>query len=115
MYSCMDCKYHLHWEELGGFFFECILEHYAGLSEEELEKLELKSPINFLFELAQRCEKFSPIMVEKCAYCGKEINSPAYLWKIWGHNEWDIVPCCSEKCKKEMEKESLKEIELPFD
>lgn len=48
------------------------------------------------------CGKFEQPMVAKCTNCGKEINEPEWSWSIWAY-AWDILPCCSDKCKEELE------------
>jgi hypothetical protein len=63
---------------------------------------------SFAFEefAAMRCGKYSPVLIEKCGVCGREINRPEISWRLWVvKNLWgDSEPACSPRCVEEGER-----------
>lgn len=92
--------------------FNCKLAHvtagYMGsyLNPPEYPEAECncKDVPDYIFdkdEPATECGWYEPVLIEKCAECGNEMNVPEYLWDIWAINfESDCTEAvCSHLCR----------------
>lgn len=96
--SCFDCKNAVVVQGdasvgIGGI---CIDNCHAQLTEDQMEACEDCDWIEY--KCPAKCGHFEHIMVEVCAECKKEMNTPLHEVEYYGVEYVDI-PVCSVECK----------------
>lgn len=109
--NCMDCVHGCGgysgdgWNEPMEFEFECDFESTDDDRVCEVEKILSSDACE---EDCSTCPEFEPRMAEKCARCGKPINSPGYSWPFV-ENFYEPVYACSQGCLDKIEENTRKE------
>lgn len=63
------------------------------------------------------CNHYDPELIEKCYYCGQEINKPVWNWPHWVDGVFDEWPVCNQECSEALQKEldeSLEDFDIYF-
>lgn len=62
-------------------------------------------------KMAEFCKHFNPKKIKECSNCGREINKPAWSWRLWVENIFGNVPVCSLSCQKTLDSEIKSQLE----
>jgi hypothetical protein len=104
--TCFDCLNAKIWPGTSGSYLEPPDEPEANCMEARVDE-ELEEKVYGSESAAELCPFFRPRMIEKCAYCGNEMNVPRYSWKIYELDEYDCLPVCSKECAVNMKLKCL--------
>lgn len=99
--SCSTCK---HTVRVMGNSFIYLQENPQNLIEcllkDELKEIGEKYNWDNL-KMPEVCGRYEARMIDKCSYCGKEINKPEHKWTLFANPT--SAPVCSVDCQTKKE------------